>query len=203
MADLSFLDWPFFEDRHRALRERLLRFLPDRLAAIDDSDDRAACRSIVERLANDRFLDYAVPQAGERLDVRSLCVIRETLAHHHGLADFAFALQGLGSAPITLSGSPELKERYLPGTREGRLIAANATGCLEVFSTPYPESSWQLPWVHSLFGNAPAVATGVAAGTEAAEATGIGREGSGWRLETGSWNVERMETWCSVRFCFL
>jgi acyl-CoA dehydrogenase len=80
----------------------------------------------VERLANDRFLDYAVPQAGERLDVRSLCVIRETLAHHHGLADFAFALQGLGSAPITLSGSPELKERYLPGTREGRFIAAFA-----------------------------------------------------------------------------
>ncbi|MGZ8695443.1 MAG: thiamine pyrophosphate-dependent enzyme, partial [Gaiellaceae bacterium] len=45
----------------------------------------------------------------------------------------------------------------------GRLIAVNATGCLEVFSTPYPESSWQLPWIHSLFGNAPAVATGVAA----------------------------------------
>ncbi|HJS75748.1 MAG TPA: acyl-CoA dehydrogenase family protein [Vicinamibacteria bacterium] len=122
----AFLDWPFFEERHRALRERLLRFLPDRLADIDDTDDRKASRTFVERLAQDRFLDYAVPQAGERLDVRSLCVIRETLAHHHGLADFAFALQGLGSAPITLEGSRELKERYLPGTREGRFIAAFA-----------------------------------------------------------------------------
>jgi alkylation response protein AidB-like acyl-CoA dehydrogenase len=122
----DFLDWPFFEERHRALRERLLRFIPDRLGKIDDTDDRKASRSIVERLAQDRFLDYAVPSPGERLDVRSLCVIRETLAHHHGLADFAFALQGLGSAPITLAGSPELKERYLPRTREGKLIAAFA-----------------------------------------------------------------------------
>jgi acyl-CoA dehydrogenase len=122
----EFLDWPFFEERHRALRGRLRRFIPDRLAEVDDSDDRKASRTFVERLAEGGYLDHAVPKSGEPIDVRSLCVIRETLAHHHGLADFAFALQGLGSAPVTLSGSDELKERYLPKTREGRFIAAFA-----------------------------------------------------------------------------
>ena len=122
----DFLDWPFFEERHRALRTKLRRFIPDHLTGIDESDDRKACKVLVERLARGGFLDHAVPKAGDSLDVRSLCVIRETLAHHHGLADFAFALQGLGSAPITLAGSAELKERYLPPTREGRFIAAFA-----------------------------------------------------------------------------
>jgi alkylation response protein AidB-like acyl-CoA dehydrogenase len=125
MSD-DFLEWPFFEERHRALRTELRRWIPENLASIDDSDDRRACKQLVERLARGGFLDYSVPKPGDSLDVRSLCVIRETLAHHHGLADFAFALQGLGSAPITLAGSEELKERYLPATREGRFIAAFA-----------------------------------------------------------------------------
>ncbi len=122
----DFLEWPFFEESHRALRAKLRPWIRERLAGIDDSDDRKACRILVERLAEGGFLDYAVPKPGDAIDVRSLCVIRETLAHHHGLADFAFALQGLGSAPITLAGSAELKERYLPPTREGRFIAAFA-----------------------------------------------------------------------------
>jgi alkylation response protein AidB-like acyl-CoA dehydrogenase len=122
----DFLEWPFFEERHRALRTKLHSWIRDHLAGIDDSDDRKACKVLVERLAAGGFLDYAVPKPGDSLDVRSLCVIRETLAHHHGLADFAFALQGLGSAPITLAGSEELKERYLRPTREGRFIAAFA-----------------------------------------------------------------------------
>ena len=122
----DFLDWPFFEERHRSLRAALRRFIPESLASIDDTDDRKACKLLVERLARGGYLDYCVPRPGDSLDVRSLCVIRETLAHHHGLADFAFALQGLGSAPITLAGSDELKERYLPSTREGRFIAAFA-----------------------------------------------------------------------------
>jgi len=122
----DFLDWPFFEERHRSLRAALRRFIPESLASIDDTDDRKACKLLVERLARAGYLDYCVPRPGDSLDVRSLCVIRETLAHHHGLADFAFALQGLGSAPITLAGSDELKERYLPPTREGRFIAAFA-----------------------------------------------------------------------------
>jgi len=122
----DFLEWPFFDERHRALRTKLRPWVRDHLAGIDDSNDRKACKVLVERLAAGGFLDYSVPKPGNSLDVRSLCVIRETLAHHHGLADFAFALQGLGSAPITLAGSDELKERYLPSTREGRFIAAFA-----------------------------------------------------------------------------
>ncbi|MGH9336012.1 MAG: acyl-CoA dehydrogenase family protein, partial [Vicinamibacteria bacterium] len=110
----DFLSWPFFEDRHRSLREELRLLLPTALGEIDDSDDRKACVHIVERLARGGFLEHAVPKPGANLDVRSICLIRETLSHHHGLADFAFAMQGLGSAPVTLSGSEELKERYLP-----------------------------------------------------------------------------------------
>jgi len=71
---------------------------------------------------------------------------------------------------------------------DGRLIAANATGCLEVFSTPYPESSWQLPWLHSLFGNAPAVASGIAAALKAKGRTDIrvvGQGGDGGTLDIG------------------
>ena len=122
----DFLEWPFFDERHRALRAKLRPWVRDHLAGIDDSDHRKACKVLVERLAAGGFLDYSVPKPGDSLDVRSLCVIRETLAHHHGLADFAFALQGLGSAPITLAGSDELKDHYLPSTREGRFIAAFA-----------------------------------------------------------------------------
>ncbi len=122
----DFLDWPFFEERHRALRRKLLPWIRDHLAGIDHSHERKACKVLVERLAAGGFLDYSVPKPGDSLDVRSLCVIRETLAHHHGLADFAFAVQGLGSAPITLAGSEELKQHYLPKTREGRFIAAFA-----------------------------------------------------------------------------
>ncbi len=70
----------------------------------------------------------------------------------------------------------------------GRLIAANATGCLEVFSTPYPESSWQLPWIHSLFANAPAVATGVAAALRVRgrdDVRVIGQAGDGGAVDIG------------------
>ncbi|HEY7633607.1 MAG TPA: thiamine pyrophosphate-dependent enzyme [Thermoleophilaceae bacterium] len=70
----------------------------------------------------------------------------------------------------------------------GRLIAANATGCLEVFTTPYPESSWQLPWIHSLFGNAPAVATGIAAALKAkgrSDIRVVGQGGDGGTVDIG------------------
>ena len=71
---------------------------------------------------------------------------------------------------------------------QGKLIAANATGCLEVFSTPYPESSWQLPWIHSLFGNAPAVATGIAAALKVKGQTDVrvvGQGGDGGTVDIG------------------
>jgi len=127
----DFLAWPFFDDTHRALRQRLRGFVREGLGEIDEEgDDRATCRRIVRNLAEAGFLDEVVPAAyGGRhpaLDVRSLCLARETLAHHHGLADFAFAMQGLGSGPITLFGDDALRDRYLPRVRRGDAIAAFA-----------------------------------------------------------------------------
>ncbi|ABG05208.1 acyl-CoA dehydrogenase-like protein [Rubrobacter xylanophilus DSM 9941] len=126
MPDRSYLGWPFFEDGHRELARKLdawarenIRPLPE--AHEDTVDD--LCRKLVALLGEAGWLEYA---ASEKLDVRSLCLLRETLGYHHALADFAFAMQGLGSGAISLFGSKELKERYLPGVREGKKIAAFA-----------------------------------------------------------------------------
>ena len=128
MARDEFLAWPFFDDAHRALRSDLQRFVPKLESIInngaDDGDERAICRRIVKTLGDGGWLRHAVNE--EKIDVRALCLIRETLAHHHGLADFAFAMQGLGSAPISLFGSDELKSKYLPATAAGDAIAAFA-----------------------------------------------------------------------------
>ena len=128
MAGDDFLAWPFFEDVHRALRSELQRFVPELEGIInngaDDGDERATCRRIVKTLGDGGWLRHAVNE--KKIDVRALCLIRETLAHHHGLADFAFAMQGLGSAPIGLYGSDELKSKYLPPTAAGDAIAAFA-----------------------------------------------------------------------------
>jgi acyl-CoA dehydrogenase len=132
MPDRSFLAWPFFEDHHRALAADL-----DAWAArtIDHAEPPreavdGVCRDLVAALAEGGWLRYAVPAAaGGRfadLDVRSLCLIRETLARHSGLADFAFAMQGLGSGPITLAGTDEQRATYLPAVSEGKKIAAFA-----------------------------------------------------------------------------
>ena len=119
----DFLDWPFFEDRHRALHRKLGPFIKDTLGTIDtDGDERATCARLVGALGEGGWLKHVVG----RFDVRSLCLIRETLSHHHGLADFAFAIQGLGSAPISLFGSDTLKDRYLGDTASGKKIAAFA-----------------------------------------------------------------------------
>ncbi len=126
MSDESFLDWPFFEERHRALRNELHRWIADAAAGIDETDPRRASALFVERLAAAGFLELAVPRPGTSLDVRSVCLARESLSYHHGLADFAFAMQGLGSAPISLFGTEDTKTRYLPATREGTKIAAFA-----------------------------------------------------------------------------
>ena len=119
----DFLDWPFFEDRHRALHGELGPFIKDTLGTIDtDGDERATCARLVAALGEGGWLKHVVG----RFDVRSLCLIRETLSHHHGLADFAFAMQGLGSAPISLFGSDALQDRYLGDTASGKQIAAFA-----------------------------------------------------------------------------
>ena len=127
MRDTSFLNWPFFEARHRALAEKLDAWADANLADIDHSDTDAACRELVARLGEGGFLALTAPGEGnERLDVRSLALCRETLARHDGLADFAFAMQGLGAGPISLFGSDAQRAAWLPKTRAGAAIAAFA-----------------------------------------------------------------------------
>lgn len=132
MADRSFLAWPFFEDSHRQLADELEGWAAREIAPLanDEGDIDAACRHLVSLLAEGGWLRYSVPGAdgneGARHDVRALCLLRETLARYSGLADFSFAMQGLGSGPIVLSGTPKQKARYLPGVRDGRMIAAFA-----------------------------------------------------------------------------
>jgi acyl-CoA dehydrogenase len=130
MADLSFLDWPFFEPRHRLLAEELDAWCHSELTHEDEADVDAACRHLVRKLGAGGWLRYCVPAAfggeNDTLDVRSLALIRETLARHSGLADYAFAMQGLGSGTITLFGSEAHKAAYLPAVARGEKIAAFA-----------------------------------------------------------------------------
>lgn len=131
MADRTFLDWPFFDDAHRALAERLEAWCEAELGGGHDEEDvDAACRDLVRRLGADGWLRYCVPASyggvHEKLDVRSLALIRETLARHSGLADFAFAMQGLGSGTISLFGTEAQRQAYLPAVAKGEKIAAFA-----------------------------------------------------------------------------
>jgi acyl-CoA dehydrogenase len=131
MSDRSYLAWPFFEDRHRALAAEVERWAEAALAdTAEDDDVDASCRLLVARLAEAGLLRHAVPGAHggvhEQLDVRSLCLVRETLARFASLADFAFAMQGLGSGAISLFGTAEQCRAYLPAVAAGRKIAAFA-----------------------------------------------------------------------------
>lgn len=121
MSDQTFLSWPFFEERHRAHAAGLEAFAAD--LEIDHADNDAACRALVARLGAAGWLQ---PTAGAALDVRTLCLSREILARHDGLADFAFAMQGLGTGAISLFGSPAQQEEWLPLTRAGKAISAFA-----------------------------------------------------------------------------
>jgi acyl-CoA dehydrogenase len=120
------LDWPFFDDSHRALAEELEGWCQAKLTDEEPADVDAACRTLVRRLGEAGWLRHCVPDEEGRLDVRSLCLIRETLARHSGLADFAFAMQGLGSGTIALFGSDEQKAAILPAVARGEKIAAFA-----------------------------------------------------------------------------
>ena len=130
MADRSFLEWPFFGDSHRALADALEEWCSAELTHAHGEDVDAECRDLVRKLGAAGWLRYCVPAAyggvHEGLDVRSLALIRETLARHSGLADFAFAMQGLGSGTISLFGSEEQKQAYLPAVARGDKIAAFA-----------------------------------------------------------------------------
>lgn len=128
MSDRSFLDWPFFEAQHRALAAELETWAARELAGVDHGDVDAACRDLVGRLGRDGWLLHSAidPESpGTPLDVRTLCLIRETLARHDGLADFAFAMQGLGTGAISLFGSAE-QRCWLARTRAGEALAAFA-----------------------------------------------------------------------------
>ena len=128
MPDRSFLRWPFFEEHHRALADRLETWAARHCAHVDHHDVDAACRELVRKLGSDGWLKHSAPDEGpsETIDVRTLALIRETLARHSGLADFAFAMQGLGAGPISLFGNAAQKAHWLPKTRGGTAIAAFA-----------------------------------------------------------------------------
>ncbi|AHG93114.1 acyl-CoA dehydrogenase domain-containing protein (plasmid) [Gemmatirosa kalamazoonensis] len=115
------LGWPFFEDRHRALAAELHAWAERELPA-QHGDVDAACRDVVRRLGDAGWLGHAVPP----LDVRTLCLVRETLARVDALAEFAFAMQALGSGPISLYGTAAQRERWLPRVARGEAIAAFA-----------------------------------------------------------------------------
>ena len=132
MSDKEFLSWPFFEEDHRQLSRELEAWAAAELGhlAHDHSDVDAECRQLVRMLGDAGFLCNAVPAEfggnTPTLDVRRLCITRETLARYSGLADFAFAMQGLGSGSMSMFASNEIREHYLPRVARGDYIAAFA-----------------------------------------------------------------------------
>lgn len=129
MADLSYRDWPFLEDRHRAWAARLEAWCAQRTDELDrhgEDDLDGDCRKLLRQLAAGGWLDAAVPTERQPLDVRTLCLSREILARHGGLADFVFAMQGLGSGPVSLFGTQAQKAAWLPRVARGEAVAAFA-----------------------------------------------------------------------------
>ena len=131
MQDISHLAWPFFEDRHREFATALAAWAQRELGSmVDHADVDGTCRRLVRALGEAGWLKAVVPAAYgglyDQLDVRTICLAREILAWHDGLADFAFAMQGLGTGSISLAGSDAIKSKYLPPVREGRHLAAFA-----------------------------------------------------------------------------
>jgi acyl-CoA dehydrogenase len=152
MADETYLAWPFFEERHRRLARELAAFAAGFSATHQDLD--AECRRTVKRLGEAGLLAHCcVPQEGARFDVRSLALSRDVFARRDALLDFCFAMQGLGTGPISLFGSPAQRTRYLPPVMRGEHLAA--------FALSEPQAGSDL----------------------AAIATTARRDGSGWVLD--------------------
>jgi acyl-CoA dehydrogenase len=131
MADQNYLNWPFLEPRHRELALSLDAWSAQNIDQQHGHDVDAACRALVRQLGNAGWLKYAIGgtaygASSDAIDTRAVCLIRETLARHSGLADFAFAMQGLGSGAITLFGSEANKEKYLTRVGRGDAISAFA-----------------------------------------------------------------------------
>ncbi|MEA3057725.1 MAG: acyl-CoA dehydrogenase, partial [Sphingomonadales bacterium] len=126
MSDRTFLSWPFFEQRHRELAREIAAWCADNLSGRYADDLDAECRTLVRELGGAGFLKLCVTSGDKRPDVRSLAIAREALAYHSGIADFAFAMQGLGSGAISLFGTIEQKRAWLPRVASGEAIAAFA-----------------------------------------------------------------------------
>ena len=131
MSDTQYLQWPFFEAHHAELATTLDAWAAEHIVSSHGSDVDAECRALVKALGQAGWLRHAVGGtafggAADAVDTRSICLIRETLARHSGLADFAFAMQGLGSGAISLSGTDAQKRAYLPRVAAGEAIAAFA-----------------------------------------------------------------------------
>jgi acyl-CoA dehydrogenase len=133
MPDKTFLQWPFLDDSHRALAAEIDAWCHDNMEALvanEHEDLDGTCKGLVKAMGHAGWTRYAVPAsaggATEKLDVRSLCIIRETLGRHHALADFAFAMQGLGSGPVSLFGTPEQQQEFLSAVAKGEKLSAFA-----------------------------------------------------------------------------
>jgi acyl-CoA dehydrogenase len=131
MSDKNYLKWPFLEPRHAALEQALDAWAAQHIAHSHADDVDAACRLLVRQLGEGGWLRHAIGGTahggvGDSIDTRAICLIRETLARHNGLADFAFAMQGLGSGAISLFGSEANRADYLPRVARGEAIAAFA-----------------------------------------------------------------------------
>ena len=120
------LEWPFFEDRHRELAASLEAWCAEHLLHVGHKDVDAECIALVKALGKSGWLNHAIGGADKPIDTRAICILRETLARHDGLADFAFAMQGLGSGAISLDGTAAQRERYLPRVARGEALAAFA-----------------------------------------------------------------------------
>jgi len=130
MADHSYLEWPFFEESHRELSRAVSAWAAKEISASHGTDVFTECRELAKKFGAAGWLKYSVPLAfggaHAELDVRSIAIIRESIGYHSGLAEFVFALQGLGSGPISLFGNETLKKRYLPKVARGEYIPAFA-----------------------------------------------------------------------------
>jgi alkylation response protein AidB-like acyl-CoA dehydrogenase len=131
MSDTQFLNWPFFAPHHPLLAQTLDAWAQVSITQSHGMDVDAECRALVKSLGQAGWLRHAVGGTAyggvaDAIDTRSICLIRETLARHSGLADFAFAMQGLGSGAISLAGTEEQKQAYLPRVAAGEAIAAFA-----------------------------------------------------------------------------